>query len=153
MAITNPFAQKIIVVEGNSDLALIAQVNRWVKSGGGQPFPLLTPIAPGVATVAVQILQQRYASSLLQTADPTMLKLIMDLASAAQNPSSYVSANRDQIIQTLARYGDSIGLPAAEYGITSRGFSWKWPLVVVLALASIGSAIALNKRLRRSLPA
>lgn len=115
MANPDPFKQSQAEITGDPDIALIAQVNRFIK-----PEVPLVPgdVSPYVAGAAIVILRQRFAAAFASSLDPTLLLLSAELAQAAKDPVTYVRANRDLVTRTLAAYGDSRGLPKAIVGIT-----------------------------------
>lgn len=146
----DPFQQTALTVQGDPELALIAQVNRWTKRAGQLLYRLAKPISPEVAGYAVALLQQRFASSFLMSADVSNLALMMTLAKGAADPLAYVQAHLSEITQTLARYGDSIGLPPAEVGIVvNRPNRLKWVLIVAMSVGGLGAAFGLHRHLSR----
>jgi hypothetical protein len=116
MANPDPFKQSQAKITGDPGIALIAQVNRFIK-----PEAPLVPgdVSPFVVGAAIAILQERLTRALVTSSEPlTLAAMSMELAQATKDPVAYVRANRDLVTRTLAAYGDSRGLPKAVVGIT-----------------------------------
>lgn len=114
MAITSTPA-----ITGDPTIALVAQINRWRARANLPLYPLtVEALDRPVALEALGLLQQRLATDLAMTADISVMNEMVRLQQAvAQDPLGYVRANRVVVTQTLALYGNSLGLPPAVYGI------------------------------------
>jgi hypothetical protein len=152
----DPFKQSQALIEGDLDIAVTAQVNRWAKKLGFTESPLIPgTLTIGVAGYAYALLQARLAAALASSFDLAIMQESVALNQEASNIYAYVRANREIITQTLARYGDSLGLPPAVAGITRRKIP-TWVIVTAIGgglLAAGALAGMLVKRKNRALPA
>lgn len=145
-------------IAGSPVVAFYAQLNRYRAHSSQAPFDLATPtVTPEAAMTAILLLQARLASGLIQIPDQATFAVEMKkLDEALKNPVGFVTGNLTNITQTLAVYGDLIGLPVARVGITKSSLAKsKWPLVLgVLGVAGIAAwgGVKLWQRAKRRLP-
>lgn len=111
-------------VSGDPVVALAAQVNRILER------PLYAP-APGalsrdLAASAIVLLQTIAIAAAVT--DPHAAEQVNVLTQALRDPITYVSPRVKQITRALSIYGDQLGRPPAEVGITERDprFARKW---------------------------
>lgn len=146
-------------IAGSPVAAFYAQLNRYRKHSSQTPFDLATPtVTPEAAMTAILLLQARLASGLIQIPDQATFAVEMKkLDDALKAPVNYVTSNLSVVTQTLAVYGDMLGLPVAKVGITSNSAkkTSKWPLVLgVLGVAGLAAwgGVKLWQRAKRRLP-
>lgn len=145
-------------ISGSPIVAFYAQLNRYRVHSNQPPFDLATPtVTNEAALTAILLLQARLASGLIQIPDTaTAQQEMAKLDAALKDPVTYVNGQLAHITQTLAIYGDTIGLPVASVGITTSAVKrTRWGLAlgltVVLGLAAWGGYRYWRSR-RSSLP-
>lgn len=145
-------------ISGSPLVAFYAQLNRYRGHSNQPPFDLATPtVTNEAALTAILLLQARLASGLIQIPDTaTAQNEMAKLDAALKDPITYVNARLSQVTQTLAVYGDTIGLPVASVGITTSSVKrTRWGLALgltaVLGLAAWGGYRYWRSR-RSSLP-
>jgi hypothetical protein len=111
-------------ISGDPFLALVAQVNRFVgrKAGPDRAFPLSAALLGDferykVKVIASNLFVERYSDTFL--VDLKKLRWAIE-GSKPENVEAFVQANLTEIVQTLALYGDKLGLEPATYGVTAR---------------------------------
>lgn len=145
-------------IAGGPVAAFYAQLNRYRKHSSQVPFDLATPaVTAEAAMTAILLLQARLASGLIQIPDQAAFATEMrKLDDALKAPVNFVTSQLSHVTQTLAVYGDMLGLPVAKVGITKSSMAKsKWPLVLgVLGVAGIAAwgGVKLWKRAKRRLP-
>lgn len=146
-------------ISGDHVTALYAQLNRYRAHSGQQPFIYGPVITPEAAYTAIALLMARLASGLVEIPDAEAAKQQQAvLNEAIKNPIPYVQQHLDQVIQTLAIYGDTIGLPSATVGVTTNSaMGFPMPLKIGLGLLVAGllgwGVYAAWKRSQNALPA
>ncbi len=146
-------------IAGSPLVAFYAQLNRY-RAHSQQPlFDLATPtVTPEAAVTAILLLQARLLSGLIQIPDQAAVQREIALLDAGlKNPVGYVQPQITQVTQTLAVYGDMIGLPVASVGITTNSVKrTRWGLAfgltAVLGLAAWGGYRIWRSRSRRQMP-
>lgn len=152
----DPFTQAQLKIAGDPTVALIAQINRWKKRAGLPEYPLTPTLSLEVAKDALVLMQARLALALTTSADLSLTIEMAEIHRAYDNPVPYVNARLSTITQTLARYGDSLGLPQATVGIVQKSpgiATWKLVLAIGGGLLAIGSIAAMARRRRGLAPA
>lgn len=116
-------------IDGDPVTALIAQINRFagksVSLGSAcatgskvllqAPFRLEPVLVPKAADTAWLIASMRYSCSPLQSTDR-----LRWTDQGATNTWTWALNNLTELTTVIAAYGDSLGLPAASVGITTR---------------------------------
>jgi hypothetical protein len=153
----DPFQQRLAKIDGDLSAAVTAQVNRWAKPIGFPEFPLVSgTLNPAVAGFAFSLLQQRLAGTLATSLDPVVVQEIVALQST-KDIYNYVQTHREIVVQTLALYGDHLGLPPAKVGITGKKIpTWFFVVAIgggLLALGSLAAFTVKRKGQNKSLPA
>jgi hypothetical protein len=146
-------------VSGNPVMALIAQLNRFAgktvdpgaKCGKRNylPYgalPLVTTLDSKAATTANLIVYDR----LNCISDVSLLdfKAMEKVNNALTNPIPWAMANLGDITIQIAQFADSLDLPPASVGITTRDpkMTPKFPTVTVLLLGALAVAAVLVSR-------
>ena len=149
-------------VVGDPVIALIAQLNRFagrtVNPGGkcgarnylpGGALPLVSAINDKVASTANLMMYDRLNcisdSSLL---DFRKMKAVND---ALTNPVPWLTANLADVTTQIAQYADSLGLPTASVGITTRDpkMSPSFPTKTVMLIGALALAAFVVSRRKR----
>lgn len=147
------------VIQGDPVVALLAQLNRFAGKtlsppGGAAPrkyvsaeFTLgATAFDTRAASSAVAILIDRYQYAPLTGYDKSK---VIWATSGLDDPKTFVLANLDIIVPQIALYGDSLNLPAAPVGITTRDPKFTpsvTPAQVVIGALAIGIGWNLLKK-------
>ncbi len=125
-------------ISGSPLVAFYAQLNRFRKHAGQAEFPLAAgTITPDAAYTALLLLQARLVSGLVSLPDPAVLQEQQKLEAAMRDAVGYVSPRLVEVTQTLAIYGDLIGLPVAKVGITTSALRKKPNPAVILGLLAL----------------
>lgn len=126
-------------INGDHVVALYAQLNRYRARAGQVPFVTGPVITTEAAYTAIMLMQARLVSGLIQIPDPEIVQQQEALNVALKNPIAYVQQNLDTVVQTLAVYGDTIGLPSATVGVTTNSaIGFGGPLKIALGLLGFG---------------
>lgn len=123
---------------GDPNTLLRSQVNRFLSPLTPAALQLgTTPVAPTgpldlqTATYAAVIYQRRATDA--YAADPTQGAMVDRANSALADPLGFVSANIDEVTQTVMTYGDLNGVPPASISGTILGI----PTTYVLAAGAL----------------
>lgn len=153
----NPYQPPAQVIQGDPVQALIAQLNRFASVDNVAPFTS-NVLDTNVSLRALNLLR-RQAETAKAGGDPSAQDLLNELSQplTIMDPRSYISARIAQTTHILANYGDSLKLPTAKVGITTRDprfqkkwGPWKWALAIAgIGAATIGAGIA-AQRITRS---
>lgn len=122
--------------------ALVRQLNRFappVAPAAHQVLKAALPLATGnvtmeVALPAVVLYQRRATAAYEQYEDAGSLAVLEQANQAFTNPVAFVTANLANVTNTIASYGDSLGLEAAAGADTSSGVN----VTQLAVLAGIG---------------
>ena len=135
-------------VSGDPTIALIAQVNRFRRSAGQPERQLVAmPITADLANEVINIERARVSKAYTVVKDPQVLLMIKALDAAMANPVAYVAPRATSLTQSIALYGDALGLPPASVGITTVSTAFGWSgLRWAMTLAFVGIASFLGFR-------
>ena len=140
-------------INGDPVTALVAQLNRFagktITPGGtcgprklvNEPFTLIPSIDNKAATAAALIVFTRYSCTPTDVASATKQKWanggLFD-----GNTWAFVMNNITEITTTIAQFGDSMGLPPATVGITTKDpkMAPKFPTTTIVAIGVMAVA-------------
>lgn len=142
-------------LSGDPVAALVAQLNRFRKRDRRPALPITVILTPGIAYAALYTVRERYAAALATTGDTRINSEITRIDRAMSGdphlPDVVTAVKNDivSIVQTLALYGDSLGLEPATIGIVSEEGS-STPVIIGVAVGAVALLGLLVFRLRKS---
>lgn len=137
---------------------LAAQVNRFGPGAPAglqftqTPFSTSTPtLDPGLALTAVVIYQRRATDAYSQFHDVGSAAAIAAANLGLVDPTAFVSARLPEVINTVASYADSVGLPPADGSVSIPGLGQvSVTTLLLLAGAAVAGYVLLQSPRRRS---
>lgn len=142
-------------IKGDPIVALVAQLNRFRALDHQPALPLNTELTPTIAREALTRARQRFESALKATGDTRINSEITRIDRAMSGdphmPDVVTAVKNDivSIVQTLALYGDSLGLEPATIGIVSEEGS-STPVIIGIAVGAVALLGLLVFQLRKS---
>lgn len=125
--------------------ALVGQLNRFAPPAAPVEHQVLKaalPLATGnvtmdVALPAVVLYQRRATAAYQQFQDAGSLAVLEQANQAFTSPVAFVTANLANVTNTIASYGDSVGLAPAASGASGGGVD----VTQLAVLAGVGLAV------------